>query len=139
MNYRNNFAIDYEQEAIKCVQTEEIENKIYKIKCEQDKCMDYLNQLVRIKEKIIDYQWELKVMFNQSVQHDYLGKVVVPNIFEGIGASKIKDKFEEFRGRMYEYTEELSGIIYCTEQQIARLQRHIGDLDAEIQNLRIML
>ena len=86
-----------------------------------------------------DSRWELKTLLEQSLRHDYLGEIVVPDIFEGVGAGKIKNRFEEPRDRMYEYTENLSGIIYSMEQQIARLQRHIGSLDAEIESLSMML
>lgn len=139
MDYTSVLMADDEREEASRIRIVEIENKISRLKCEQNNCIDNMNYLNYLKEKLKDSQWELSVILNQSFRHEYLGEVVIPNIFEGIGANKIKKRFEETREKMYEYTEDISEIIYGTEQQIARLHRHISSLDAEIQSLRVMI
>lgn len=139
MDYANELMTDHEREKAERIRRAEIENKISRLKNEQNNCIDNMNYLKHLRGKMEDSRWELKTLLEQSFRHDYLGEIVVPDIFEGVGAGKIKNRFEESRDRMYEYTENLSGIIYSMEQQIARLQRHIGSLDAEIESLSMML
>ncbi len=126
--------IDYEQEKVS--RAREIENEMFKLKREQNACDESLFKLNYVKTQMSNLQCELKGMLEYTMKQEQFGKIVVSDIFEGVGANAVKAKFHASVEKMYCYGVELTQTIHAIELQTKKLRRHIDKLDEEITRLK---
>ena len=87
----------------------------------------------------MNYQWDLCEIINDSLQHKYMGDIVISNIFEGNGACMISDKVMMSRQQVKEKTVKISEIIRGMDEQINRIQNYIGEINCKLTMLNNML
>ena len=127
------------REEIEKARSREIIKKINELMKEKEKCENCINGLNRALMGLRENESDLNLKILDFNRNDLTREIVIPEIFDGVGASAIKKMVGESVNHRNNIASDIVNVMGMIETQKGRLHEYLNVLEKEIVSLRVML